>query len=185
MWRDTSIVKGCSTWRDWSIVKRQAQASPLHNRVGLPRKILIFADRDGVCTLASLEVSKAVSVWNTLLPAAASLTPSPSPISLGHLANFSPSHIQLRYLLYPEAFPDTLPSLSPPLDIHCNLYTPSFRAAVWVATGMALAIGPQARSAGLPDAHLPILSLFLHKENGRNNSRPIGLIGLFLNLAFE
>lgn len=54
-----------------------------------------------------------------------------------------------------------------------------------MATGMALAIGPQARSAGLPDAHLPILSLFLHKENGRNNSRPIGLIGLFLNLAFE
>lgn len=112
IWRHTSIVKGCSMWRDQSIVQRQAQDSPLHNRVGLPRKVLIFfADLDGVCTFASLEVSKAVSVWNTLLPAASSLAPSPSPVSLGHLSNFSPSHIQLRYLLYPEAFPDTPPSL--------------------------------------------------------------------------
>lgn len=41
-------------YKDQSIVKGQARAFPLHTTARLPRKILISASLDVVCTFASL-----------------------------------------------------------------------------------------------------------------------------------
>ena len=103
----------CSVWRADTVLE-EAQASPCTvgwHCQGRPSSSLIWR----ACALmqACYPGSKTFSVWNTLLPAP---LPSlhPSSCNPGHLANFSPFYAQLS--IYPwEAFPDTLPSLAPPM----------------------------------------------------------------------
>lgn len=110
-------VKRLFSGKRQSIVKRQAQASPLHNRVSLLGKIpIFFADLIGCahCKPATLDPRYFPSETH-LLPASPSLFPPPSPGTLGYQANFSrlctqlSLCTQLRCLLLQEAFPDTRP----------------------------------------------------------------------------
>lgn len=100
----------------WIYCWKASLASPLHDRMGLPRKTLISADLNGGAHWqACCPGSKAPSVWSALFTACSSLTPTPSPGALGHLANFSSFYTQLGHLPFREAFRPrvrTLPGLS-------------------------------------------------------------------------